>query len=184
MNEGNQVIVCNKDDILLTKKKGTNCFSLQFNVKNPNIVLKNLIKPSIYDLIYELNKDVVERIERSDMVMDSNCFDVLFVFKRFGSELGIAQKYMFLTTTRETDENQIRLLSKSVPYSNQVPNCETAICEYANLIVNIVSDNEVNINYEFHMKLEYELPKYMENIAGLLMKKIFNRLKIFIENIS
>ena len=183
MNESNQLVVCDKNDILLTKKKGTNCFSLHFNVYNPNIIIKNLINPTIYEVIYKLNKDVVERIEISDMAMDSNCFDVLFVLKRFGSELGIAQKYMFLKTTRETDEKQIRLLSKSVPYSKTVPNCETAVCDYANLIVNIVSENEVNINYEFDIKLEEDLPKYMENIPGLLMKKIFNRLKIFIENI-
>jgi len=42
----------------------------------------------------------------------------------------------------------------------------------------------VDVGYIFHMEMTDDLPTYMENIAGLLMKKMFFRVKQFIENIK
>ena len=188
MSRDNEVQVCNKNGILLCKNQNDNTFSLRFRAKNDNIIIQNVINTNLYDLMYELNKDVIERIQKTkakcDCIVPCECVDVLFVFKRFGNELGVAQKYMFIRTGVETDERQIRFNSKSIPYTGTVPGCEVVSSEYANLIADIVSDNEVKIHYIFNMELDGDLPIYMENIAGMLMKKIFYRVKTFIENIK
>jgi hypothetical protein len=41
----------------------------------------------------------------------------------------------------------------------------------------------MNLCYSFAMDLDVELPTYMENMIGLIMKKTIFRLKAFIENI-
>ena len=35
--------------------------------------------------------------------------------------------------------------------------------------------------YHFHLDLREELPLFMDNVAGLLMKKVFLRLKNYLE---
>ena len=42
----------------------------------------------------------------------------------------------------------------------------------------------MKLTYEFNIEFDENIPIYMENMFGLLMKKIFYNLKIFIENIQ
>ena len=37
------------------------------------------------------------------------------------------------------------------------------------------------LEYRFHLDLREELPLFMDNVAGLLMKKVFLRLKQYLE---
>ena len=176
-------LVCDKHDIILKRnKEHNNMFTLHFEVKNPNMLLRKLIDLKLYNLMYELNKDVLERVETL-YEDDEGSLNVLLVFKRFGSELGIAQKYMLLHTTREedTDTGNIRIMSKSIPSNHTIEGCEVVNSKYANLVVSFHTEHHAEIHYEFHMDMEDDLPTYMENIVGLLMKKIFFRLKTFIE---
>lgn len=179
-------LVCDKENIVLKKnKENNNAFSLEFDVMNPNIMLRKLIDLKLYQLMFELNKDVLERVETLRS-RDDGSIDVLLVFKRFGSELGIAQKYMLLNTTREEDavSGEIRILSKSIPYEGNIRGCDVVTSSYAHLVVSPRTEHHVDVRYAFHMDLVDDLPTYMENIAGLLMKKIFFRLKTFIEKMS
>tara|TARA_B100001769_G_scaffold265557_1_gene250918 strand:+ start:4195 stop:4767 length:573 start_codon:yes stop_codon:yes gene_type:complete len=176
-------LVCDKQDLILKKNRDkNNIFTLEFEVKNQHMVLRKLIDLKLYDLMFELNKDVLERVETLHQSEDGS-INVLLVFKRFGSELGIAQKYMLLRTTREEDPQSgtIRILSKSIPSSRTIDGCEVVTSNYADLIVLFHTEHHAKIHYEFHMDMEDELPTYMENIVGMLMKKIFFRLKTFIE---
>lgn len=176
-------IVCNKHDIILRKIIRGQTYSIEFNLQNDNIILRNIINFKIYDLIAELNKDVVEKIETIKEIND-NERDILFVFKRFGKELGILQKFMTIRSTLEQDDNQTRLFSRSIKTDISVPNCKEMKSNYSNLSVNFITEHNINIKYEFNIDIEEELPSYMENIIGLLMKKIFYRVKLFIENIN
>ena len=110
---------------------------------------------------------------------------ILFVFKRFGSEIGILQKYMHTLVEKKQSNNDVVFTSKSIPLHDNVPkSCEVALCNYSTLVVNTENPHNVSITYKFHMDLQEDLPLYMKNISGLLMKKIFLRLKTFIEKVS
>ena len=81
--------------------------------------------------------------------------------------------------------NDVVFTSKSIPLRDNVPkSCEVALCNYSTLVVNTENQHNVSITYKFHMDLQEDLPLYMKNISGLLMKKIFLRLKTFIEKVS
>ena len=56
-------------------------------------------------------------------------------------------------------------------------------CNNAMLKINLLSLTSAQINYTFNMEINDYLPIYMENITGLMMKKIFYKLKSFIEMI-
>jgi hypothetical protein len=49
------------------------------------------------------------------------------------------------------------------------------------MVVNFESYHKINISYIFKLELSHSLPIYMENIMGLIMKKVFLNLKQFIE---
>ena len=176
-------LICDKHNIFLYEHDNS-VFSLQLDISNPNIRIPSLINFDIYKLIATLNNDVVERIQITND-SSSNKKYILFVFKRFGSEIGISQKYMHTLVEKQDNVDEIVFTSKSTPLNNNIPNaCELVLCKHSILTVNTKNPHNVSITYKFHMDLQEDLPIYMKNISGLLMKKIFIRLKTFIEKVS
>jgi len=175
--------ICDKHDIYLHKNDPSH-FSLSFNIANPRIIIPNLITMDVYPLLAKLNTDVLERIQITN-IFSENKISILFIFKRFGAELGMAQKYMHTVIERRVTNKNITFISKSIPLTKDVPeNCEWVLCNDSQIIVNVENQHDIKVDYEFHMELNEDLPIYMENIPGLLMKKLFIRLKQFIEQIQ
>ena len=56
-------------------------------------------------------------------------------------------------------------------------------CEFAKTIINIENSN-INMKYNFKILTKEDLPSYMENIIGLMMKKIFYNLKNFVDKLE
>tara|TARA_B100000902_G_C27313621_1_gene919922 strand:- start:1396 stop:1947 length:552 start_codon:yes stop_codon:yes gene_type:complete len=175
-------VLCKKHDIVLKKIKNEKLFTLEFISSNKNIDVKNIIDIHLYRVIAEINKDIIEKIDIFDD--DTDIPKILLVFKRFGSEFGVAQKYMYLNVIREEKESLIKLSSKSIPCILDIDNCEIAKSNKADLHVNIIDKHSAHIKYYFYIDFNEELPIYMENLPGFLMKKIFVRLKTFIENLK
>ena len=180
-------IICKKNDIMLKKCKENNNFSLNFNVTNNNIDIKKIINVNLFILLYELNKDIIERSEVLS-VNDSNTnANIIYFFKQFGSELGMARKYMNLNINMITNNNNILFESNtckntSLDISNN--KCQEIICKTSNLTVTNITKHSANFEYLFNMDINEDLPIYMENLIGVLMKKIFLKIKEFIENIK
>ena len=176
-------ILCDKHNIILKRDKINNTFSLEFSFSNPNIEINNIIDVGLYRVIAEINKDIIERIDIIENNDYSTTANLLFVFKRFGKEFGIAQKYMYLQTTRECSEKEVSLQSRSIPYKSNIEGCELATSKLVDLHVTLINPHSANLKYIFNIDFNEDLPFFMENLAGFLMKKIFIRLKTFIENI-
>ncbi len=179
-------IICSKDNIVLKRNEDFDTFSMSFHLKNNNVNLKKILNIKLYTLLYELNKDVIEKVEiLSESETNSM---ILLVFKQFGADFGISKKYMCLYTEMETTENKIIMRSKTADIDKNnlsgISKCEELSCPYINLFVTLKSDTEASIEYVFNMQMEEELPIYMENMIGILMKKILLRVKEFIEKVQ
>ena len=185
MSDSNTKVICNKDNIILRRNEELNTFSLSFGIKNDKIQLRKIINLKLYTLLYELNKDIIEKVEILSET-ETECA-ILLIFKQFGAELGISQKYMCLHTVMERSEGSIIMRSETVTSGRDdlkdISNCEEIISPYTNLFVTMKSETEATIDYIFNMEMDDELPIYMENMIGILMKKILLRVKEFIENI-
>ena len=84
----------------------------------------------------------------------------------------------------DSDNNTIYIKTYSIPYDGKI-DAEPVTNESGYFkITNDINTNEVKVNYEFKMDINEELPIYMENIFGLMMKKIFINFKSFIENVN
>jgi hypothetical protein len=178
--------ICSKNDVVLQKNKINKNFIINFFIENKNIDISKVIDFSIYKLIGELNQDVLENIEIIKLIdNDSECH-MLFLFKQLSKELGISKKYMFLKTIKTIENDTIIFKSYDLDATTlninvNLNSYEKIYCETSTIMVSVISPYLVKINYIFNMDLNEDLPIYLQNILGLLMKKMFYKLKLFIE---
>ena len=177
--------VCTKQNMILKVIKEENIYQLDFETENKNYNLDELMNLKIYNLIERLNEDVIEKIEIIHQYSDLE-IDLLFIFKRIGASVGMQKKYMYIKTHHIKTDHLI--LFKSVDITGDIihpliDNAERIICKFADLTI-IPYNNKLRINYKFNIDLCEDLPIYMENLIGLIMKKIFYNLKLFIEKIE
>jgi hypothetical protein len=184
-NYQNTAVICKKHNILLTKNKDTNVFSIRFETTNSNIDVDKTINFTIFKLMNDLNEDLFDKIEVSKNPNDEEG-EVLFYLSQFGKELGISKKYMYVKTRINRENNRISFYSNSIPYQgdNLDPKYSMITNEFSDMYVDILGPKHIIINYVFKIDLHENLPIYMENIIGLLMKKMIYRLKVYIENVK
>jgi hypothetical protein len=177
--------VCLKENVHLKRDKKSEIYSLQFYLDNPKYNLYNIINLNMYNLLYELNQDNFEKIEIKNWLSNSEV-DVLFLFKQFGKDLGIKPKYMYIRATEivENGKKTYNGYDIEYPYPDELTNYEKVTTRISTMVVNFESNHKININYLFKLDLAHSLPIYMENVLGLIMKKMFLHLKQFIETIN
>tara|TARA_A200000113_G_C8864847_1_gene354484 strand:- start:175 stop:735 length:561 start_codon:yes stop_codon:yes gene_type:complete len=176
--------ICTKDNIILSKDTQNNAFHLKFDIENPNIVLPNLITFGIFQLLGELNKDVLESITVTKTYSDSE-IDLLYIFKQFGADLGISQKYMHIRVKGFAEDKKITFTSSSSKCDSEIDK-ELELIENSEstMVVEWEHDHKVHVSYYFSAHVQDNLPIYMENLMGMLTKKMFYRVKTFIENMK
>lgn len=176
-------VVCNKQNMPLKINKEENTYMLDFEVQNNNFDLNKLMDFQIYNLIKQLNQDIIEDIEIISQPTNDE-IEVLFLFKRFGKNAGVPQKYLFLNTIRQKTDNLILFTSKDSEAKNidfiKNHDAERMRCNFAKLTILTIKD-KVRLNYLFSIDTKEDLPIYMENMIGLMMKKIFYNLKLVLE---
>jgi hypothetical protein len=174
--------VCSKEQVLLKREKSCNIFLLQFNIETKSTDLHDIINIGVYSLLFNLNKENIEKIEIKKWI-SQNEVEVLFLFKPFGKDLGIKSKYMYIKTKIDISNDKHVYSSYDIDYPNmeELTNYERVKNTISTMVINFESNFKININYIFKFDLAVPLPIYMENILGVIMKKMFLNLKYFIE---
>tara|TARA_B100001093_G_C26390804_1_gene826997 strand:+ start:97 stop:687 length:591 start_codon:yes stop_codon:yes gene_type:complete len=193
----NFVQICDKGDMLLEVDKNTREYKLTYkmiDLKRLNI--EEFLSFKIYELIKRLNQDLIEDIQIIK-IHNQNEIDVFFKFKNIAKELGIQQRCMILKTVRiidNTDPNNIKIEFKSnsinkedtdVTFFNNIDLKKYSIldCKFANTYITI-QDVNILMEYNFLILMKEDIPQYMENMVGLMMKKIFYNVKNFVDKIE
>lgn len=173
-------IIHDKDDIILKKNTLDDTYYLEMQFINNVITLDQIYNFNLYHLLFELNKDILENVAIKNDLSDSS--DVLIVFKQFGIEFGIPQKYMCLNNSKKKNGSQIIYIGKEINNVFDInPGYEKITIHKSLLNIEKTGDNFL-LKYEFNIDIHENLPKFMENIIGLLIKNIFIRFKHFIES--
>ena len=184
----NKILVCNKKDINLYKinEKDNIFFELEFIISNPNIIIKNVVNFKLFELMAELNKDIIEK--QIIINTEDNYIDLLITFNKFSDDLGINKQYYSTRTTLIEFDDKTVFSSNNINIDKNKIDLDFSRYNLIKDSNNVLEFNYLNTNtmkckYNFSMAIDEDLPSYMENMLGLLMKKVFFRLKTFIENI-
>ena len=196
--------------LLDNKKSYKLSFSLN-NINTSKINLHNLLSHNIYELLDKINPDLIEKIKIMEIYNEDSA-DILIILKHIAKEVGIKQKYILFNAEREIDikNNKVFFVNKDIGLMDEqlaihymgmanidTNNLEALIYNFGTVEITIANNNisdlicsgntnkHVDANFETHFQLTMmdQLPIYMENLIGLMIKKLFYNLKTFIDNL-
>lgn len=180
----NIVNVCSKYDVFLERNKINNDFIVSFVLKNDNVPLNHIADYSFFKILSDINDDVLEDVVVEIDSTDYNKSNMFFLFKPVAKEFGILSKCMSVNTIKEQKGNMITFESKNFDFMpDNMKMYEKITCKYSKLDIQIINDNLLHVKYTFNIDIHEELPVYMHNLIGMLMKKILLKSKVFIESI-
>ena len=207
-NKGNMLLNSYLKDNIKTYKLS---FSMN-NIDSSKINLTNFLSHNIWELLDKINPDLIEKIHILKIYND-DAADILLILKHIAKEVGIKQKYIIFYTKRTIDyqnnslffanqdinlinENLVKEYLKSINLDEN--KYESILYKFGTIKISLTntsilelfdennSNKIVNTDFETHFQLiiKDKLPICMENLIGLMIKKIFYNLKVFIENLK
>ena len=189
--------ICAKDDMVLRKNIDMKLFSLEYVYNNKVLDLSSLINVKLHNLLYEVNKDIFDSIDIQPISQDPDNmeYNILYVFKDFGGDLGGFKTYMYVSTkiNKRFSGNgnvEITFTSKSIAYEyhTQLSEQKYKLIEYPLYIQKyiLLTPNNIQVLHMFKLKPENEteLTVTMENAISILIKKMHLRLKYAVDHIT
>ena len=183
----------------LGKNPEMKLFTLEYNYNNPNFNIVSLINVNIHKLLHEVNKDIIDNIDIHPHPTDPSEHNILYMFRDIGGDLGGFKTYMYVNTKiakryASSGNTEIIFTSKSVPYDHhgELVQQKYKLLEYPLYIQKYIFQeapssavSNVQVLHMFKLKPdnESELTVAMENAIGILIKKMYLRLKVAIESL-
>ena len=207
-NKGDMLLNSYLKDNIKTYKLS---FSIN-NIDSSKLNLTNFLSHNIWKLLDKINPDLIEKIDILKIYNDDTA-DILLILKHIAKEVGIKQKYIIFYTKRIIDyENNIvfftnqdinlideNLVRQYLELINLDKNkYEYILYKFGTIKISLKNMNIselynennnkkiINTDFEtdFQLIIKDNLPIYMENLIGLIVKKIFYNLKVFIDNLE
>lgn len=196
--------ICTQNDMRLGKNPEMKLFTLEYNYTNPNFNILSLINVNLHKLLHEVNKDIIDAIEIHPHPTETSEHNVLYKFKEIGGDLGGFKTYMYVATKiakrfAANGNTEIIFTSKSIPYEyhSELVQQKYKLLEYPLYIQKYIyredtggagvgaSVANIQVLHMFKLKPdnESELTVTMENSIGILIKKMYLRLKVAIESL-
>ena len=177
-------VITEKDGMKFVRTE-KNHYMLSFSIQNQHIHLPSIVNFDLVKLIYDLNGDIYEKVHLEKINEDEAV--ITLVMKHFFADMGLPQRYSYLHTRKQSDGAFIIFDSQSIysekPDKDMVP--EEAVLvpmESIKMVCELVTESKMNLNCSVRFHEKHNVPAFMEKFVGMIVHKIFNRLKQFIEN--
>ena len=177
------IVLYSKEDFVF-KKNDKNDYSLFFYMENPHINLSKIIDFNLVKLIYDVNKDIYEKVNLT--IINDNEATLNLLMKSLFEEIGMCQRFSYLNIEKVVTDNSISFISKTIkdvkpegmPNDAELIPIKNMICKF-----NIITQHKI----EFICNILFEntniITSVVEKIIGLILFKVFKRVKQFIENV-
>ena len=186
-------------------------FNLQFELNNLDTSKVNsdlLVTPQLYNLLEKVNVDLIEKIYilNTSTTLNNEETDICILIKNIAKEVGIKKKYILFRATKYLNKlnNSITYYNKDLIYEHKDliddylkllnldnNNYEPLLFNFGKTIIILTNDNNTNdkcvslkFSIDFQITMTDDIPNYMSNIIGLMFKKMFYNVKLFIENLN
>jgi len=207
-------LICAKGEIVLSEIKipssNNKAYNLKFEINNLNtskVNIDTLLSTAIYDLLEKVNVELIEKIYILD-VINAHETDICILLKQIAKEVGLKQKYVLFRTTKYSNNlnNNITFYNKDLIYEHKhlitdyLKSINLNIEKYEPMTFNFgkthitLNDEQwvdnleklisVKFSIDFQLTIEDDLPIYMNNFIGLMFKKMFYNVKMFLVNLN
>ena len=184
LNKIKNKILIEKDGMKFTKID-KNKFNLSFSIENKNINLASIINFNFIKLIYELNPDIYEKV-----ILEKNNNEeasIILMMKHFFNDLGFPQKYSYMNL-KKINKNENIYFEGSSNFSEkpaEIPyEVELLPVENLNIECIYVSPHKFNFNFIILFHDSLIIPSFIEKVISMIVNKLFNRVKQFVESIK
>jgi hypothetical protein len=175
--------VIKEKDGMKFARTAKNHYQIHFSMQNSFIHLPSIINLDLLKLLYELNSDIyekthLEKINEKEAV-------VCLLMKHFFQDLGLPQRYYHFHVERTEMEQMIRFYSQSIHSDKPewIPSeAHLVPMQSMTLLCEMITPHKVNVLSSVVFHENHVVPPFMEKFIGMILHKIFNRLKQFIEN--
>ena len=176
-------VLLNKEGLQFARVKEKH-YTLTFSMENMHIILSNVIDFNLIKLIYDLNSDIYEKVIL-DKINDDEAVATLLM-KHFFEDLGLPQRFSFLHIKKIVEERRIIFVSQSIRShkpEGMPEDAELMAINDLTSICNIVTPHKINFSFNIVFDPIMNIPPFAEKMVGLILFKIFKRVKQFIENV-
>jgi hypothetical protein len=165
-------------------KNEQNNYSLTFEMENNHMILSKIVDFNLVKLIYDLNNDIYEKVNLK--IINENEATINLLMKNLFEDLGLPQRFSYLHVKRTTHENSILFESQTIkserpegmPVDAELMPIKTMKCN-----CNIITPHKIRFTFVILFEDHMLIPQVVEKLVGLILYKIFNRVKQFIENV-
>lgn len=164
-------------------KNEKNNYQLTFELKNNHIILPNIIDFNLVKLIYDLNGDIYENVVLNKINEDEAIMTMLI--KHLFEDLGLPQRFSHIHIQKHIETDKITFVSESINERppNMPPEAEQAPIQNMICTCHIITPHHIQFKCEIIFGNNMSIPPFAEKMVGLIIFKIFNRVKQFIENV-
>ena len=165
-------------------KNSKNNYSLSFQMENASIILAKVVDFNLVKLIYDLNNDIYEKVNIE--TVNENQVIATLLMKHLFEDLGLPQRFSYNHITKVDEERKITFLAKSIKSQRPegVPiDSELMAIDDMTIVCDIITNHKVAFSLNILFGLELSVPAFVEKIVGVIVGKIFKRVKQFIENV-
>jgi hypothetical protein len=181
MNEPN--VLYSKEGFIFTKIENNN-YTLLFDIENNKIIIPKIIDFNLFKLIYQLNSDIYEQ-NNIDIINENEAISYLLM-KNLFEDLGLPQRFSYIHVKKFIENDKISFISHSikenfpigVPIDSKLLPIKKMICECL-----IITQHKIQFSCNVTFDDDMNVPPFAEKIVGLILFKIFKRVKQFIENV-
>jgi hypothetical protein len=177
-------ILYEKDGMRFTKISDKK-YNLQFIIENKNILMANIVDFSLLKLMYDLNGDIYESVQLEKI--NENEATATILVKHLFEDLGLPQKYSCVHIQKTVNNNQTIFRSQSIVTEkpNHIPADAELMAMKENIgICDILTPHKINFSFTVLFEDYVKIPLFAEKLVGVILNKIFKRVKLFIENIA
>jgi len=178
-----EAVLFNKEGLLFSRV-AKNQYRLAFNMQNNHILLANVIDFNIIKLIFDLNKDVYEKI--TVVPISDTEVTATLLMKHLFEDMGLAQRFSHIHIKKHVEERKITFMSKSIKGARPdgIPSdAEPVAIRELTCVCDIVTPHAVTFGIDINFESSMTIPSYIEKIVGVILFKLFSRVKQFIENV-
>jgi hypothetical protein len=172
-----------KDGFLFVRNEKNN-YDLSFQIDNDSIILEKILEFNLVKLIYDLNSDIYEKVNVEIINEDEAVANLLM--KHLFEELGLPQRFSYLHIRKMVGVNNIKFVSQTIksgkpegmPLDAELMPIESMICN-----CDIITPHKIQFTCNVLFEPIMNVPHIAEKLVGIILYKIFKRVKQFIENV-